>query len=158
MAVVDEISENLRFREYLPFYSLKTACGKFGDGEAVECEGWVKVEGCGRLDDRMFVVRASGRSMKPKIHDGDLCVMRANPQGTRQGKDVLAEHRGVADIETGGAYSIKRYSSEKVAAEDGSWRHERIILSPLNHEYDPIVIDGDSEGDYRIVAELVKVL
>ena len=84
--------------------------------------------------------------------------MRANPQGTRQGKDVLAEHRGVADIETGGAYSIKRYSSEKVAAEDGSWRHERIILSPLNHEYDPIVIDGDLEGDYRIVAELVKVL
>ena len=158
MAVVDEISENLRFREYLPFYSLKAACGKFGDGEAVECEGWVKVDGCGRLDDRMFVVRASGRSMEPKIHDGDLCVMRANPQGTRQGKDVLVEHRGTADPETGGAYSIKRYLSEKVAADDGSWRHERIILSPLNREYEPIVIDGESEDDHRIVAELVKVL
>ena len=39
------------------------------------CEGWVKVEGCGRLDKEMFVVRASGKSMEPKIHDGDLCVI-----------------------------------------------------------------------------------
>lgn len=156
--VVFEISDNLRFREYLPFYSLRAACGKFGDGEAVECEGWVKVEGCGRLDERMFVVRASGQSMEPKIHDGDLCVMRANPQGSRQGKDVLAEHRRMDDPETGGAYSIKRYSSEKVATDDGSWRHERIILSPLNRDYEPIVIDDDSDGDCRIIAELVKVL
>ena len=152
------VVEELRFREYLPFYSLRAACGKFGDGEAVECEGWVKVEGCGHLDEQMFVVRASGRSMEPKIHDGDLCVMRANPQGTRQGKDVLAEHRRMDDPETGGAYSIKRYSSEKVATDDGSWRHERIILSPLNRDYEPIVIDENSDGDCRIIAELVKVL
>ena len=158
MRVNFEVPDNLRFREYLPFYSLRAACAKFGDGEAVECEGWVKVEGCGRLDEEMFVVRASGRSMEPKIHDGDLCVMRANPQGTRQGKDVLAEHRRMDDPETGGAYSIKRYSSEKVATDDGSWRHERIILSPLNRDYEPIVIDEDSDGDCRIIAELVKVL
>ena len=154
----EKVAQALRFREYLPFYSLRAACGKFGDGEAVECEGWVKVEGCGRLDERMFVVRASGRSMEPKIHNGDLCVMRANPQGSRQGKDVLAEHRDVEDPETGGAYSIKRYSSVKTATHDGSWRHERIVLSPLNRDYDPIIIDEDSHGDCRIVAEVVKVL
>ena len=154
----EKVAQALRFREYLPLYSLRAACGKFGDGEAVECEGWVKVEGCGRLDERMFVVRASGRSMEPKIHNGDLCVMRANPQGSRQGKDVLAEHRDVEDPETGGAYSIKRYSSVKTAMHDGSWRHERIVLSPLNRGYDPIVIDEDSHGDCRIVAEVVKVL
>ena len=118
----------------------------------------MKAEGCGKLDEQMFVVRASGRSMEPKIHDGDLCVMRANPPGTRQGKDVLAEHRRVDDPETGGAYSIKRYSSKKTATDDGSWRHERIILSPLNRDYEQIVIDEDSDGDCRIIAELVKVL
>ena len=64
----------------------------------------VKVEGCGRLDERMFVVRASVRSMEPKIHDGDLCVMRANPVGSRQGKIVLAHHRDISDPDTGGAY------------------------------------------------------
>ena len=158
VAVVDEIIPSLRFREYLPFYSLRAACGKFGDGETVECDGWVKVDGCGRLDEQMFVVRASGRSMEPKIHDGDLCVMRTNPQGTRQGKDVLAEHRSMEDPETGGAYSIKRYSSEKSATDEGSWRHERIILSPLNRDYEPIVIDEDSGDDCRIIAELIKVL
>ena len=87
------VAEELKFREYLPFYSLRAACGCFGDGEPVECEGWVKVEGVGKLDERMFVVRASGRSMEPKIHDGDLCVMRAHPVGSRQGKIVLAQKR-----------------------------------------------------------------
>ena len=34
-----------------------------------------------RQDRDMFVVRVSGRSMEPMIHDGDLCLMRRNPQG-----------------------------------------------------------------------------
>ncbi len=153
-----DVSINFRFREYLPFYSLRAACGKFGDGEDVECKGWVKVEGCGRLDEEMFVVQASGRSMEPKIHDGDLCVMRANPEGTRQGKIVLAEHRGIEDPDTGGTYSIKKYSSEKFATEDGSWRHKEITLLPLNSDYEPIPISEDDGDSFRIVAEFLKVL
>lgn len=85
-----------------------------------------------------------------------MCVMRAGLQGTRQGKIVLAEHRGVEDPDSGGAYSIKKYSSEKTATDDGSWRHESITLSPLNSEYAPIEVAADD--DVRIVAEFVKVL
>ncbi len=149
-----DVVESLRFKEYLPIYSLRAACGYFGDGEPVECEGWVKVEGCGRLDNEMFVVRASGKSMEPKIHDGDLCVMRARPQGSRAGMIVLAQHRETSDPETGGAFSIKKYTSEKVLDEDGSWHHEKITLQPLNPDYEPIAM---GEGD-SIVAALVKVL
>ena len=83
----------------------------------------------------MFVVQASGRSMEPKIHDGDLCVMRKYAGGSRQGKIMLAQHRETYDPDTGGAYSIKKYSSEKVVLADGTWRHEKITLSPLNLEF-----------------------
>ena len=88
--ILAAVAEALRFREYLPVYSLRAACGYFGEGEPVEPEGWVKVENCGRLDDKMFVVHAEGRSMEPKIHDGDLCVMRRYEGGSRNGEIVLA--------------------------------------------------------------------
>jgi len=156
--VLHDVAVTFRFRAYLPFYPLRAACGYFGDGEPVECAGWVKVEGFGRLDERMFVVKASGRSMEPRIHDGDLCVMRANPVGSRQGKIVLVQHQNISDPDTGGAYTIKQYSSKKIATDDGSWRHERITLSPLNSEYEPIVIDTDNGEDFKVVAEFVKVL
>ncbi len=161
----EEVAETLRFREYLPFYSLRAACGKFGDGEVVECDGWVKVEGCGRLDKDMFVVQASGRSMEPKIYDGDLCVMRRYSGGSRQGRILLVQHRETYDPDTGGAYSIKKYSSEKVASCDGMWRHEKITLSPLNSEFKPIELEREYDGEdetpndrCRTIAEFVKVL
>ncbi len=150
--ILAAVAEALRFREYLPVYTLRAACGYFGEGEPVEPEGWVKVENCGRLDDKMFVVRAEGRSMEPKIHDGDLCVMRKYEGGSRNGEIVLAQHRDFSDPESGGAYSIKRYSSEKVEEEDGSWHHERITLSPLNREFEPIVIDANEDGEFAVVA------
>lgn len=140
LVTIESVPKNLRFREYLPVYSLRAACGYFGDGEEVEPEGWVKVENCGRLNEGMFVVRASGRSMEPKIHDGDLCVMRRYEGGSRNGEIVLAQHREVFDPESGGAYSFKRYSSEKAVEEDGSWHHEKITLLPLNREYGVLVV------------------
>ena len=154
--ILPEVAPALRFREFLPLYSMQAACGRFGEGEAVECDGWVKVAGQ-KLDESMFIVRACGRSMEPKINDGDLCIMRAGVAGTRQGKIVLAQHRFVSDPETGGSYSIKCYSSEKQLFDDGSWSHERITLSPFNLDYPPIVLDHN-EGDYCIVAELVRIL
>ncbi len=147
-----------KFRTLLPLYSLRAAASYFGNGEAVEPEGWIDAEGAGSLDDRMFVARAVGRSMEPKIYDGDLCIFRANPQGTRQGKIVLAQYRGPADPETGGAFTVKRYSSEKARKGEEGWRHSRVTLSPLNPAYTPIVLKPESEGDVRVIAEFVGVL
>jgi len=115
-------------------------------------------KGCGKLDEGMFVVRAGGRSMEPKIHDGDLCVMRAQPQGSRVGMIVLAQRHETSDPDTGGAYSIKKYTSEKAVDEDGAWRHEKIALMPLNRDYEPIVVDGNVDESFKIVAVLKAVL
>lgn len=154
-----EVPSKLRFLEYLPLYSLKAACGRFGDGEAVEPLGWVKADIGRKLDDKMFVVQAVGRSMEPKIRNGDLCVMRAwdATTGGTPDKPVLVQHRDAADPETGGAYSIKNYSSEK--ATRGERRHERIILSPLNPEFPPMVFGPDTPEDtLKAVAVFVGVL
>jgi phage repressor protein C with HTH and peptisase S24 domain len=147
-----------RFKTLLPLYSLKAAAGYFGNGEAVEPEGWVESADVGRLDSEMFVARAVGRSMEPRIYDGDYCVFRAKPTGTRKGKIVLVQSREISDPETGGSYTLKRYRSEKVRNEDGEWRHTRITLEPLNSDYMPIVLNPESEGDVRLIAEYLSTL
>ena len=154
----DERVKREAFKTLLPLFSLKAAAGHFGRGGAVEPEAWVDAEGIGRLDERMFVARAVGRSMEPTIHDGDLVVFRANPVGTRRGKIILAQYRGPADPETGGSFTVKRYSSEKSEAEGGEWRHSKIVLLPLNKNFAPIAIRPDTAEDFRIVAEFVAVL
>lgn len=146
------------FKTLLPLYSLRAAAGHFGDGEAVEPEGWVDASSLGRLDEGMFVARAVGRSMEPSIHDGDFVVFRANPKGTRQGKVVLAQFRGPADPETGGAYTVKRYASTKAAGDDGEWRHASVTLSPTNTAFQAIEIRPEAAEDFTIVAEFVGVL
>ncbi|MBI3554736.1 MAG: LexA family transcriptional regulator [Deltaproteobacteria bacterium] len=146
------------FKELLPLYSLKAAAGYFGRGEGVDIEGWVDARSVGKLDRKMFVVRAVGKSMEPKIRDGDLLVFRADPAGTRQGKIVLAQYQGPADPDTGGSYTVKRYSSVKKVSADGNWTHKQIVLSPLNRKFEPIVLNPKVEGEFRILAELVGSL
>lgn len=146
------------FKTLLPLYSLKAAAGYFGDGAAVEPEGWIAADGVGRLDERMFICRAVGRSMEPTIRDGDYIVLRAKPAGTRQGKIVLVQFRGPADPDTGGAFTIKRYSSEKELVDGGAWRHSRVVLSPLNPDFNAIVFDLEDVEHVRVVAEFVSVL
>jgi SOS-response transcriptional repressor LexA len=157
ISLEDERSKREAFKKLLPLYSLKAAAGYFGNGEAVDPEGWIEAEGVGKLDDRMFVCRAVGRSMEPAIRDGDYVVFRAKPVGSRQGKIVLAQYRGPADPDTGGAFTVKRYSSEKMAA-DEVWRHARIVLSPTNPEYQPIILQASNEEQIRVVGEYVTVL
>jgi SOS-response transcriptional repressor LexA len=52
---------------------------------------------------------------------------------------------------------VKRYESEKADDADG-WRHTRITLKPLNPKFQPIVIEGEEDGRFRVVAEFVEVL
>jgi SOS-response transcriptional repressor LexA len=149
--------EKQKFKTLLPLYSLKAAAGYFGEGEAVEPEAWIDASSIGRLDDQMFIARAVGRSMEPQIHDGDYCVFRANPKGTRQGKIVLVQHREISDPETGGSYTIKRYRSEKASKDDG-WGHRVIYLEPKNSDYSTIVLTPETEGELLLVAEFISIM
>lgn len=145
----------LRYRTHLPLYSCRAAAGRFGDQMRVEEEGWVEVPPGLRLSEDMFVARVVGRSMEPEIPDGSLCIFRGNIAGSRQGKKVLVEN--LAESEEGGErYTVKTYRSSKVVREDGSWEHGRIVMEPLNPEFEAWEIH---EGDRcRVIAEFLRVL
>lgn len=152
-----EVNDDVKYVDYLPLYTLKAACGKFGEWQSVEEEGWIKVEGVIKLNKSMYVVRAKGNSMLPKIKDGDLCIFRANVVGSRQNKIVLVQHNDIYDSENEGSYSIKRYTSEKAYDKiTGEWKHEKIILKPENIEYENIIIQ-DEDG-FLVVGEFIGLV
>lgn len=153
-----EVNDEVKYIDFLPFYSIQAACGYFGEGEMVDEKGWMKVEGMGKLNRNMFIVQAVGHSMEPLIYDGDYCVFRANPAGSRQGKIVLAEHHNYYDPDYAGSYSIKTYTSKKSFDVEGNWIHEEIILMPKNSEYTPIVIEEENSDEFRIVGEFIGIL
>jgi len=99
--------------------------------------------------------------MNRRIPNGAWCLFRGNPSGTRQGKVVVVQHRGISDPETGGSYTVKLYASEQVSVEGEAWIHERITLRPDSDQkgFEPIVLHvGDDDSGYAIVAELLMVL
>lgn len=152
-----EVNDDVKYIDYLPLYSLKAACGKFSEWQSVEEEGWVKVEGVGKLNKSMYIVRAKGNSMLPVIKDGDMCVFRANVVGTRQNKIVLVQHNNIFDSENGGSYSIKKYLSDKIIDKStGEWMHEKIILKPLNTSYEDIIIQ--EEDGFVVVGEFIGLV
>ena len=152
-----DVNDDVKYIDYLPLYSIKAACGYFGEGEVVDELGWIKVDGIGRLNRNMYVVEAVGDSMEPVISNGDFCVFRSNPAGSRQGKIVLAQHINFYDADNSGSYSIKTYSSKKKFNDIGEWEHEQIILNPKNSNYNPIIIESEGD-DFRIVGEFITVI
>ncbi len=143
----EDVAENLRFVSFLPLYTLEAACGYFTGGKIVEREGWVKAEGIGKLDNTMVVVRAVGDSMEPKIHDGDLCVVRKLGAVDYNNRIVLVQRNDqMSDPDSGGAYLLKKYIKNG----------ERAILRSLNPANRDIEIK--SEPDETPVAYLHKVL
>lgn len=146
-----------------PVVDLRFAAGTFSDVQALE-EGagdWVALPDWVRPQPGLFVAQVVGESMNRRIPNGSWCLFRANPAGTREGKVVVVQHRSIADPETGGRYTIKLYASEKVSAEDGGWRHERITLHPDSDRsgFEPLVIHlGEHEDGFSVVAEMLVVL
>lgn len=156
--IIGNVEEEKKYNEYLPVYSLKAAAGYFGQGVAVQEEGWIRVDIGKKLNRRMFVSNVTGHSMEPLISDGDYCVFRANVEGTRNNKIVLVQHNNISDPDTGGSYTVKKYTSRKKYNKDDTWEHEEIILQPLNKSYNPIIISNPEEGEFIVVAEFIKIL
>lgn len=140
----DQFDNSLMYVDFLPFYTIAAACGKFGAEQRVEEPiGWVRISGRLAKNENLFVVRATGHSMEPKIKDGEYCVFEYRQGAEPDNNDiVLAEHSDEIDDETRGAYSIKKYVSEGGKG----------ILRPINPDYKDIVLDP-TRG-YRIVGVL----
>ena len=155
----DDATHDQRFVTHLPVYSLRAAAGYFGDGHEVDVDGWVDVSGAkdlGRVDESMFISQVLGRSMEQQIPDGSYCVFRRLGAGTRQGKIVLAQHRDIADPDTGGSYTVKRYARVE---ESSSGKIIRTLeLQPLNPDFNSIRLTPEAEDEVQIIAELIAVL
>lgn len=111
-----------------------------------------------------WITEAQSANLKPEklaeFPNGARCLFRLNPGGTRLGKIVLVQHRDIHDPDTGAQYTVKVYESEKIATDDGGWRHARIRLRPDTDAqgYEAIVFDAESVAELKVVAELVAVL
>lgn len=164
--------EDLRpFENALPVFDLRAAAGSFSNFQAL-CESddpiqegagaveWVVPPESIRPSRGLFLMQVVGESMNRRIPSGSWCLFRATPGGSRAGKIVLVELREGEDPELGGRYTVKRYRSEKVPAEDDSWTHERVVLSPESDRggFEAIVLSPAETDRVRLVAELVATV
>lgn len=146
-----------------PLVDLRIAAGAFSDLQSLDAsaEEWVALPDWISPQPGFFVAQVVGESMNRRIPNGSWCLFRANPGGSRQGKVVVVQHRDIEDPETGGRYTLKVYSSEKVVSEDGGWRHERIVLTPDSDDsaFTPIELRVDEhDAGHAVVAEFLMVL
>jgi SOS-response transcriptional repressor LexA len=141
---------------FIPLYTIRAACGYFGEGRLPEEEGWVDATGLGFTPDpqRHFAVHAKGDSMLPKIKDGDICIFEWYNAGSRNGEIVLSQISEYDDAYDG-RYTIKRYHSEKSNTED-SWQHSKVELLPINPDFEPIELD--EFGEYKTIGIFKCVL
>lgn len=158
--------ESDRFTRSLHLYDVAIACGtlveegvqSLGNND-VDIEGWIDISNYGfKPNEQMFIVRAKGKSMMPKIHSGDLCVFElygSGNGGSRDGQVVLARQHG-KDNDYNCQYTIKEYHSEK---DPRTGRNVKVELRPLNQDPQYKVIDVDAEDDgVSIIALLTRVL
>ena len=151
-----------RYVGCLPLVPLKAAAGTFGDPQNVADDDgwdWVEVDSLRSLRPGMFVAQVVGESMEPDIPDGSFCIFSAPAAaGSREGRTVLVQLRDAPDPDTGERYTVKRYTSEKADSGDGTWRHFRITLKPVNPDFAPIELTADDEGTVDVIADFIEVL
>lgn len=100
---------------------------------------WQPVKGGPFAKDR-FLVRAEGDSMEPKIKDGQLCLFRKDPGGSRNGKIILCQVGGFAGDAP--VALIKQYRSARTSSTDSLGEAKVIVLSSLNEKHEDIVLTG----------------
>jgi hypothetical protein len=95
--------------------------------------------------------------MEPLSPNGSIVLFKKYRGGSRQGKILLVQARGLQDPETGESFVIKKYQRQtppKQNEEDPVVIH----LVSINPEYPPIVLVGLDDQAISTVAEFVRVL
>ena len=143
-------SEAEPFVNCIPLYSLAAAAGAFSETQTPEPEAWVAPNAPVRPAPGLFIAQVVGESMNRRIPNGAYCVFRAPVEGSRTGRVLLVEHRGISDPETGGSYTVKLYERVSPLA---------VLLRPDTDAlgFAPIEV-ADTEDDVRVIAEVVEVL
>jgi DUF2075 family protein len=143
----------------VPIFDLKFAAGQFSEYQEADTFDHVVLPTHLHASEGYFVARVEGDSMNKRIHPGAWCLFHFNPQGTRNGKIVVVQHRRISDPELGGQYTIKRYKSEKHYGEDGVVTSV-IVLKPesTNDQHEAIVLSAEDAEEMVVVAEFLTVV
>ena len=147
------------YKNSVPIYDLKIAAGQFSEEQQADNFDWVELPDSFRPQQGHFVTRVVGESMNKRIPNGSWCSFKANPGGSRNNRIVLVQHRNIQDQDTGGSYTIKLYTSEKVSV-GHEWRHSKIVLRPDSNVegYDDLVFEDELAGELSVVGEFIAVL
>ncbi|EAQ66790.1 hypothetical protein MED121_12720 [Marinomonas sp. MED121] len=145
------------FVNAIPLYDIKAAAGGFSSQQSIGDLDWIALPDNIQPSEGLFACYVVGESMSKVVPDGSICLFKANPGGSRNGKIVLVQHHSIEDPDHGGTYTVKRYGSEKVV-EDGELVNQRILLKPETNAYgySPIVIEEGEE--LVVVGEFLMVV
>lgn len=154
----NDLEDSKKFDGYIPVFSLQAIASGFGEAEYVEGLGWKKLDFHIKDGKNYFISKVKGKSMEPTIPDGSYCLFRWEKGGSRNGLVVLVASSLVNDPENEQKFTIKRYKSEKEYFEDGTWQHKLIVLSPDNKSFKGIKLEDVQPGDFKVVAEFVRVI
>jgi DUF2075 family protein len=143
----------------LPCFDVKVAAGDFSAEQWIEDCQWIEPPEHIAIREGYFIAQVIGESMNQRIPNGSWCLFKANPAGSREGKIVLVQHRDIQDPAYAGSFTIKVYTSEKVATDEG-WQHQRIVLLPRSNqpEFAPIYLDSLTANVLSVIGEFVTML
>lgn len=155
--ICEEVAEIVHYHNALPLLDLRAAADAAykdlaGYFAATDSVAWMRVQGGPFPRDR-FLVRAEGDSMEPEIKNGDLCLFKKDPGGSRSGRIVLCQISGFAGDAP--LALIKRYRSARVQGADSIGKAKAIVLSSINPKHEDIVLSGGDEMSLLGVFERV---
>ncbi|MBS0632444.1 MAG: DUF2075 domain-containing protein [Verrucomicrobia bacterium] len=136
------------------FPDIKVAAGAFVSSLQSDDCLWVKPKDDVPIKPGYFIAKVTGESMNRRIPNGAWCLFRPAPEGSRQGRILLVQHRDIQDPDSG-ACTVKRYSSEKRQTDD-SWEHSKITLTSESFDlsFKPITLELREDGELRVIGEL----
>lgn len=155
-----DIPASEQYQTAIPLLNLKAAAGDFSMEQHIEVCDWVRLPEPFQHKPGYFLAQVVGESMNRRIPNGAWCLFKPDMGGSRQGKIVLVKSSDIQDPEIGGCFTVKKYSSEKQAADDGSWLHSKIVLEPMTTAggFSNIELSEDQLADFEVVGEFVAVV
>lgn len=132
----------------MPLLRLDAAAGPLREADEPGFDDWIQITPTPPLRKGMFLVRANGDSMEPRIPNGAYCLFQRTALADFFGRIVLVQVRETVDPESGGHYLIKR-------VERG--REGTVELHSENQSYPPIIVAAD-DAELSVVARLVDVI
>lgn len=144
---LERITRLAQRRQVMEIVGFPVACGGFisrGDVPSSELEkpGWALIPHGINDPDGLFIARAFGNSMCPRIRHGDYVIFRYGVPAFPESKILLVEEFSNEEF----LFTLKKYHKEG----------PRVWLLPLNPDHQPLLLTGD--GDCRILGWFVAAV